>query len=598
MADALLLDIEVYKNYFLVGFRNSVTGNTRQFEMFEGHPLDTSTVGAILQRHPVISFNGINFDIPILVLALKPNTTTQMLKNACDAIIQTKLRSWQFAEQFNIQIPKIDHIDLFEVSPGNVSLKIYAGRMHCETMQDLPIEPEAIITAEQHALLRAYNLNDLVVTQKLYEVLIPQLTLRQKMSQEFKIDLRSKSDAQIAEAVLTQAVQKMNGSVSQPQVDSGTQFKFKAPNFINFKSQQLQDILAFVQSVVFTVPDSGNIQMPPELAKQTISIGNSTYQMGIGGLHSTEQSVHYIANEDFVLVDRDVTSYYPTIILNQGLAPAHLGEAFTNTYRQILDRRIKAKQSGDKVTGDVLKIVVNGSFGKFGSRYSKLYAPDLMIRTTLTGQLSLLMLIERLQLEGISVVSANTDGVLIHCPKHLIAIMESVIWLWEHETNFQTEETHYRAVYFRDVNSYLAIRTDSSVKRKGVFSTASLSSNPENDVCVDAVTAYLRDGKPIEETILECTDIRRFVSVRRVNNKAVWRGKFLGKAVRWYYAKGIDGFIEDKVNGYKVARTEGAKPLMELPDQFPTDIDFDWYIREAHSLLNGVGITVQELADA
>ena len=221
-----------------------------------------------------------------------------------------------------------------------------------------------------------------------------------------------------------------------------------------------------------------------------------------------------------------------------------------------------------------------------------------MIRTTLTGQLSLLMLIERLEHEGISVVSANTDGVLIRCPKQLIDIMESVIWLWEHETNFQTEETHYRAVYFRDVNSYLAIRTDSSAKRKGVFSTASLSSNPENDVCVDAVTAYLRDGKPIEETILECTDIRRFVSVRRVNNKAVWRGKFLGKAVRWYYAKGIDGFIEDKVNGYKVARTEGAKPLMELPDHFPTDIDFDWYIREAHSLLAGVGIATQELADA
>jgi hypothetical protein len=64
---------------------------------------------------------------------------------------------------------------------------------------------------------------------------------------------------------------------------------------------------------------------------------------------------------------------------------------------------------------------------------------------------------------------------------------------------------------------------------------------------------------------------------------------FLGKAVRWYYAKGIDGVIQYKLNGYTVARSEGARPLMELPAALPDDIDYEWYEREAISILDDIG---------
>jgi hypothetical protein len=30
-------------------------------------------------------------------------------------------------------------------------------------------------------------------------------------------------------------------------------------------------------------------------------------------------------------------------------------------------------------------------------------------------------------------------------------------------------------------------------------------------------------------------------------------------------------------------------PLMDLPDTFPTDIDYDYYIMKANELLTGVG---------
>ena len=57
--------------------------------------------------------------------------------------------------------------------------------------------------------------------------------------------------------------------------------------------------------------------------------------------------------------------------------------------------------------------MLNGTFGKTGSPYSVLFAPEMMIQTTITGQLALLMLIEHLETASISVISANTDGIVI-----------------------------------------------------------------------------------------------------------------------------------------------------------------------------------------
>jgi hypothetical protein len=289
------------------------------------------------------------------------------------------------------------------------------------------------------------------------------------------------------------------------------------------------------------------------------------------------------------LADFDVASYYPSIILRCGLEPENMAQHFTPVYRQIVQRRLAAKKAGDRVQDAVLKIVINGSFGKFGSPYSALYSPRLLIQTTVTGQLALLMLIEMLEAEGIPVVSANTDGIVIRCPRSLVDMMEFVVGQWEDATGFTTEETAYSALYSRDVNNYLAIKADGSVKRKGVFATGTLSKNPVNEICMGAVVKHLVDGTPVEESIRACTDIRKFVTIRTVKGGAVQDDQYLGRAVRWYYALGELGTINYRVNGYTVARSEGAKPLMELPDIFPTDVDYQWYIDEAHNLLSDIG---------
>jgi hypothetical protein len=166
-------------------------------------------------------------------------------------------------------------------------------------------------------------------------------------------------------------------------------------------------------------------------------------------------------------------------MLNMGMYPTALGKHFLTVYRDILETRLKAKHSGDKVTDSVLKIVLNGTFGKTSNRYSILYNPKMMIQTTLTGQLSLLMLIEALEHRGVKVVSANTDGIVIKCPRARYDSVTKLIHRWEKITNLETEETRYRSLYSRDVNNYIAIKENGSAKTKGVFATSSIAKNPQ-----------------------------------------------------------------------------------------------------------------------
>ncbi len=143
-----------------------------------------------------------------------------------------------------------------------------------------------------------------------------------------------------------------------------------------------------------------------------------------------------------------------------------------------------------------LKIVNNGSFGKLGSMYSKLYAPDLMLQVTLTGQLMLLMLIEELEEAGISVKSSNTDGVEILCPKSKEALLETIVFDWELNTGMVMEHGHYKALYARDVNNYVAVY-DGYTKTKGVYSKPSLMKNSEYPIVFEAIREYLLNGTPL-----------------------------------------------------------------------------------------------------
>lgn len=586
MKKTVVLDIEIYKNYFLIAAMDIATGKVVHYDSYPGKYLEKDKVKSILDKCRIVTFNGNSFDMPLIGYALE-GAEAASIKDIANLIIVSGIPHWKL----EVEAPKgIDHIDLIEVAPGQASLKIYGGRLHADKLQDLPIDPEASISEDQRILIRKYCENDLKLTALLYKKLLPQIELRERMSAEYGQDLRSRSDAQIAELVIKSAIYKATGKEpKKPRIPAGTKYKYHAPDFINYQTPLMRQMFDFVKNCIFIIDKNGSPKCT-ELDDYQIKLGASTYRMGVGGLHSSEKKATHVIDDDTVLIDRDVASYYPAIILNCGLYPKHMGEKFLDVYKSIVDKRLDAKRNGDKVTADALKITINGSFGKFGSMYSSLYSPDLLIQTTITGQLALLMLIESLESDGINVVSANTDGIVIKCKKVNYPKLLSHIELWEFFTGFETEETNYKGLYSRDVNNYLAIKTDGEIKTKGVFAGTNLMKSPSGEICTDAVKLYLTNGDDIKHTIENCRDIRKFLHLRAVTGGAMFDGEEIGKSIRWYYSKNRMGAIHYKKNGNKVAGSDGAIPMMNITEEFPEDVDFCRYIKTANDILEEIGL--------
>jgi len=587
----LILDVECYTDYFLLSLKHTGTGKVIHLEMYDGQPLNTDAIAGTLAKHTTVSFNGLSYDLPMITAAIQ-GMTCEGLKALSDSIIKSNKPSWAICRDNGIDVPASwDHIDLIEVAPGTASLKIYGGRLKAPKMQDLPLDPGASITPDLRPLMRAYCENDLDTTHMLLDKLAPAIALRESMSKQYGMDLRSKSDAQIAETVIKSELKKITGKTyRKPNVPDGKTFRYRDPGIVSFQTPALRDVFAHILAHDFEVAGNGSIKLPDWIKATRLEIGGAAYQMGIGGLHSCEKSQLVRAGDDH-LFELDVASYYPSIILQQRLAPDSMGVEFLKVYQSIVTRRLEAKKAGDKTTADTLKICVNGSFGKLGSKYSALYAPELLLQTTITGQLALLMLIERMHAIGVKVVSANTDGIVCHCPDALIDDMEGVAWEWMLDTSYDLERTDYSLMASRDVNNYVAVKPDGSAKGKGCFASGGLMKNPDRNIVYTAVAAFLAKGTALEDTIRACRDVTEFVTVRRVKGGALWRGDALGKAVRFYSSTDvpITDCIEYATNGNKVPRSNGCRPLMDLPDAFPDDVDYQAYIDDAEKLLCEVG---------
>lgn len=620
--DIVVFDIECYRNYLLICFKHIKSGKRMYFELTEHKKLDTKKIINIISNYTLVGFNSMNYDIPVLKAALKYGVDNSYLKGVNDHIIMKGSKYWQTEKVFNLpKLPKLDHIDIIEPMPSvGVSLKLYGGRLHSQRLQDLPVDPMLPLTDDDIVGMVKYCWNDVDTTEDCYNHIIDQLELRYQISEMVGSDMRSKGDAQIAEAIIKYELTKAGTYVQKPDIPMDYEFKYTPPGHINFKTETMNDVFDIVKDATFKLKKKettekvgegeegivkikiSGIDMPKEIKKCKINIGNSTYKLGIGGLHSTEKAVSYYSDEEGLVEDDDVVSYYPALMINERYYPKHLGESFIDIFGKIRDVRVEAKRIGDNIKNKTYKIVLNGTFGKMGSKYSFLYSPDLMVHVTMSGQLSLLMLIEDFELNGIPVLSANTDGIVTKCPHDKVELKAKLIKDWEHKTGLEMENSKYASIHSANVNNYIAVNYDGSVKQKGLYAFVGSKGfpsekNPQANVCIDAVIAFIKSGTAPFKTITSTDDVTRFIKVRKVTGGAEYKGENLGKVVRWVHSMKSNDQISYVKNGNKVPTSDGAVPMMNLPigNTVPDYINVPFYENKAITMIESLGLRYERI---
>lgn len=591
MNNLVALDIECVPNYFLIGFKGVDSGKVMSFEAYGSNArlsyADQQKIKSILKSKTTFGFNSNKYDMPMIAYALD-GATCKQLHEMSSILIEGNVAHWMAMRNLNISEFKCDHFDICEPSPAvMISLKNYGTRIGSQRLWEFFVAPHQPVDYETALRIKDYNINDLDVTIDLFNQVKGEIELREFMGKEYGLELRSKSGAQVAEAIL---LKECRYDGQKPDVPSFV--KYKAPTCVKFVSHELESIKRDLEDEKFKINKKNGSPIEPEWMKKAIQIGKTKYKLGLGGIHDQRKKSVYETSDTHVIIDVDVASYYPSMLIEFGFAPKHIGKQFYNVYRKIYTERLQAKRNGEKLKDKSLKLILNSAFGKAGSMYSKLYAPDVMLQITITGQLMLLMLIEQLERNGIEVFYANTDGVTTYCPRSKREFMDALVFDWELETGMLMESVEFKRTAIRDVNSFVNITHDGKVKAKGIYAETSLSKGLQTPVVFEAVRKYLLDGTRLEDTIRRCKVVNDFLSARTVAGGGIWKGEYLGKMVRWFNA--TDGnVITYKKNGNKVPKTDKAYPMMDMSAELPSNLDYDWYINEAVEMLQDLGVSYE-----
>jgi hypothetical protein len=583
--EQLIFDFEVYPNWNHVTFLDQ-EGNFTQFYA----PIDSEALRAFVKGKTLIGFNSNNYDNYILSAVLSGMKTNTIYRLSKD-LIKSGKGAWVIGQHYGLDKSNgFDFIDLMPLVAGFSGLKVLGARMHHVKLQELPFDPHEHLDDYQQQVVAEYCKNDCLITEKLYHRLQEQLALRIQLGKAYKLDLRSLGDAGIAEKVLLKKLAVSAWELKQ-NIPRHKFINYEPPAFINPTSPEVKALLGTMKEVQFQIKDSGHPELPDSLKGKVIELGDKSYKIGLGGLHSIDCAGMFTADDENMIIDVDVTSYYPAIITQTGWYPPQTGPKFNAVYQSIVDQRVEAKNAGRKADSDSLKIIVNSTYGKTGNQYSALYAPNLTVGITLTGQLALLMLIEKFEANDLGVISANTDGVTVRIKRKNEGIFTQLCSDWESDTGFNLERVDYKLFAQRDVNCYIAVTTDGHVKAKGALAIHNdLTHNPSGDIIQKAVTEYLLHNQSIESTVMASDDIRDFIYVKKVTGGATKDGNYLGSIVRWYLSTDTATPIIN-AKGSKVSLSDNGVPLMDIPslsvEDYP-DLDVNYYIGEAKKVLSDI----------
>ena len=475
------------------------------------------------------------------------------------------------------------------------------------------------MTIDDIRIIRDYCMNDVHATYQFYLVTIGEcdhplykgknkIQLREDIFEEFQIPCMNYSDSKIGDEMIKKYYcQEKN--IKYAELPKKGYFRKSVAvknciaDYVVFQTPQLQKF--------FTDIKKENLTMQDEFLKE-IEFYGTTYTFAKGGLHSVNKPKMFEADDEYEIIDWDVSSYYPAIIINNGKYPKHLGPEFLSGYKKMFEKRLELKPQAKKdkrIAGivEALKLSVNSVYGKSSDMQNWIYDRQLTMFTTITGELSLMMLIEQYELNGINVISANTDGVTIRIKKTLLNKMFEINKWWSELTKYELERADYQKIIFSNVNDYIAIKTDGEVKKKGDFVTDfELHKNKSARIVPLALEQYYTRDIPVSDTIMGHSDIFDFCLRQKASKDFHYEGinrttgdkTVYNKLIRYYISNTGEKLLKVKNNdsdsgAASVSQVEAGEWLVTVCNQLQKDhpldnINYAYYIDRAERIISKI----------
>jgi hypothetical protein len=611
----VVIDAEVYPGRAVVGFGYS-RGGDLVVKQVEGR----RELAALLRRfhaqgRTLVGYNSARYDLDVLRAILAGADAYAVSKALIAGDRDAAREMLRRAGAPRIINDNVDIAGRLQRGKFPPSLKVLAAAMGRRTLEELPFDPDKSLTDEEWQRVGAYNVVDLRHTKELLERVAPDLESLAALSAVAGRDLRSVPAPQVVEAIFKADYVARHGHET-PRPTVPDQVIYTPPPGV-VRPRNPEAAAWYDRVVGAAIPPVGVGGLPRfRVERARFKVGSLEMSAGSGGLHSIDAPMVYYADEAHEIIAVDVASFYPKIMATKGVVPAAYGETGLALYRGILEERLRLKAAARDATNPAerrklevrangLKLVLNSTFGQFGNPYSTLYDPAALIGVTVTGQLLLLDLVERLQAVGIEVLSANTDGLFVRVARDAVDL-GPIVREWERDTGMTLEVEGLARLAIAATNNVATLGLDGKVKRRGDAFKAELApcsspstfALPNALVVGEAVTdALLRDVPP-ERTVRRCGDLLKFARIARRTGavaSAVLRDDATGaeaelpRVARFYLAKGSRKRIVHHLEGGRHTtppQATGVELAMDLSSgTMPADVDHSRYIKEARKLI-------------
>ena len=642
-----VFDIEVFQNIFHCSVKDTETNTIYKFEISERKNQLRELVKFFKQVNKYITwgeyytttrqiesniifcgYNNLHYDNPIInyIIEYEDTLMNHNVFTICSSIFnlsktittskEDNIDAWKHWK-YQIWFDTFDILTMLYSNKLRVGLKEIQVTMQYPNVQEFVCDWTKPLPLEDFDSMIDYNINDIESTSELLNRCKKDVDLRIAIEDEYGVRVLSKDGVNIGMKILTQKYLEKTGltwwdieGLRSPM--DYIPLKDVILPFIKYDSPILNRVLEDMKDQIVSPGRKGY--------ENNFVFAGLRYTVGVGGIHSKNDPEIIIPKEDEMLIDIDVASLYPSMLIEYGFYPKHLGPEFLEVYSQIKNERIEAKHNGDKVKNETLKLALNGLSGNLQNEHNFCYSPEAVMKIRINGQLLLLMLAEKLTQAGCRIIQANTDGLFVLLKKDNYQQVNTICRNWEQLTKLTLEEERFEAMYQYAINDYIAVTTlypdmkkrflsgetiirkstkkpytcieeiqEDFIKTKGMFITkVLLGKGLSAKIIPEAIIKYFVDGIPVEQTIKECKDIKKFLMSEKTGKQ--WHVEYMNEEqqrTNRFYASTNGGYLwKWKDTGHK----EGE--IITYTEPYVGEHKYKASARQYQNMLTASGVTL------
>ena len=468
MSNDFIYDIETYPNVFTLAVEHASSPLQWMFEISDLRN-DSREIIAFLQHLKetnarMVGFNSLGFDYPVIhTLIRMGHSDANTLYQKAMAIIHGQDGDEKWMHNVNPSDRFVQQIDLYKIHHFDnkaraTGLKVLEFNMRSDNIEDLPFKVGTNLTPEQIPVLKKYNKHDVAQTKLFYYKTLEMIKFREELTHLYQRDFMNHNDTKIGKDYFAMKLEEAGVALYDFGPSGRTPRQTKRPTialkdailpWIEFSNPEFTRVLNWLKGQVIT-------ETKGVFEDVTARVNGFEFVFGLGGIHGSIESEIVESDADFIIVDLDVSSYYPNLAITNRFFPQHLGETFCDIYKHLYEQR-KTYPKGSAENA-MLKLALNGVYGDSNSAFSVFYDPLFTMSITLNGQLLLCKLAEELlKIEGLQLIQVNTDGLTVRVPRESKSVVNYVRSVWEEMTKLELEEALYKTMYIRDCNNYIAV---------------------------------------------------------------------------------------------------------------------------------------------